>query len=69
MEQSFGGGKPRVFEATEAFSSSGAELSEYARAYVSEEIGNKRGSKEGLKRRTVNSHTLQEGGLRHAQPT
>ncbi|HVH70019.1 MAG TPA: hypothetical protein VNB49_02775, partial [Candidatus Dormibacteraeota bacterium] len=38
MEQSFGGGKPSVFEATEAFSPSGAELREYAGAYESEEI-------------------------------
>lgn len=38
MEQSFGGGKPDVFDATEAVSPSGAELSEYAGAYVSEEI-------------------------------
>ena len=38
MEQSFGGGKPSLFEAAEAFSPSGAELSEYAGAYVSEEI-------------------------------
>lgn len=38
MEQSFGGGKPSVFETAEAFSPSGAELSEYAGAYVSEEI-------------------------------
>jgi len=38
MEQSFGGGKPTVFEATEAFSPTGAELAEYAGAYVSEEI-------------------------------
>lgn len=38
MEQSFGGGKPSVFEAAEASSPSGAELSEYAGAYVSEEI-------------------------------
>lgn len=58
-----------MFEATEAFSSSGAELSEYAGAYVSEEIGNKRGSEEGLEWRTVNSCTLQERGLRHSQPT
>lgn len=38
MEQSFGGGKPSVFEITEAFSPSGAELAEYTGAYVSEEI-------------------------------
>lgn len=38
MEQSFGGGKPTVFETAETFSPSGAELSEYAGAYVSEEI-------------------------------
>jgi len=38
MEQSFGGGKPTVFEIAEAFSPSGAELAEYAGAYVSEEI-------------------------------
>ena len=38
MEQSFGGGKPSVFEAAEAFSPSGAELSEYSGAYVNEEI-------------------------------
>lgn len=38
MEQSFGGGKPSVFETAEAFSPSGAELAEYAGAYVSEEI-------------------------------
>lgn len=38
MEQSFGGGKPSVFEVTEAFSPSGADLAEYSGAYVSEEI-------------------------------
>jgi hypothetical protein len=38
MEQSFRGGKPSVFEATEAFSASGAQLAEYAGAYVSAEI-------------------------------
>ena len=38
MEQSFGGGKPSVFETAEAFNPSAAELSEYAGAYVSEEI-------------------------------
>ena len=38
MEQSFGGGKPEVFDAAETFTPSGAELSEYAGAYVSEEI-------------------------------
>ena len=38
MEQSFGGGKPSVFEITEAFSPSVAELAEYTGAYVSEEI-------------------------------
>jgi CubicO group peptidase (beta-lactamase class C family) len=38
MEQSFGGGKARVFETAEAFSPSGAELAGYAGAYVSEEI-------------------------------
>jgi len=38
MEQSFDGGKPRVFEATQAFSPSRAELAEYAGTYVSEEI-------------------------------
>lgn len=38
MEQSFGGGKPTVFESVEAFSPSGAQLADYAGAYVSEEI-------------------------------
>jgi hypothetical protein len=38
MEQSFGGGKPSVFEAAESFSPGGAELAEYSGAYVSEEI-------------------------------
>jgi CubicO group peptidase (beta-lactamase class C family) len=38
MEQSFGGGKPTVFEIAEAFSPSGAELADYAGAYMSEEI-------------------------------
>jgi CubicO group peptidase (beta-lactamase class C family) len=38
MEQSFGGGKPRVFEAKELFSPSAADLAEYTGAYVSEEI-------------------------------
>lgn len=38
MEQRFGGGKPSVFETAEAFSPTGAELPEYAGAYVSEEI-------------------------------
>ena len=38
MERSDGGGKPRVFEAKEASSPSGAELAEYVGAYASEEI-------------------------------
>ena len=38
MERSDGGGKPRVFEAEEAFSPGGAELAEYTGTYVSEEI-------------------------------
>lgn len=38
IEQSFGGGKPSVFETVEAFSPSSAQLAEYAGAYVSEEI-------------------------------
>lgn len=38
MEQSFRGGKPLVYEAAEAASPSGAELADYAGAYVSEEI-------------------------------
>lgn len=38
MEQSFGDGKPAVFEAAEAATPSAAELSQYAGAYVSEEI-------------------------------
>ena len=38
MEQSFGGGKPSVFEMVEPFSPSSAQLAEYAGAYVSEEI-------------------------------
>ena len=38
MEQSFDGGKATVFEATETFSPSSAELAEYAGAYMSEEI-------------------------------
>jgi len=38
LEQSFGGGKPLVYEATEGSSPSGAELAEYTGAYVSEEI-------------------------------
>lgn len=38
MEQSFGGGKPSVFEVVEAATPGSAELGEYAGAYVSEEI-------------------------------
>jgi len=38
MEQSFGGGKPLVYEATEGASPSGAELADFIGAYVSEEI-------------------------------
>ena len=38
MEQSFAGGKPRVFEAKEPFSPSGTDLAKYSGAYVSEEI-------------------------------
>lgn len=38
MEQSFGGGKPTVFETVEASTPSSAQLTEYAGAYVSEEI-------------------------------
>jgi hypothetical protein len=38
MERSDGGGKPRVFEASEPFGPGGAELAEYTGAYVSEEI-------------------------------
>ena len=38
MEQSFGGGKPSIFESAVAFAPGAAELAEYAGAYVSEEI-------------------------------
>jgi len=38
MEQSFGGGKPLVYDATEASSPTAAELHDYPGAYVSEEI-------------------------------
>jgi hypothetical protein len=38
MEQSFGGGKPTVFEVAEAATPTAAELAEYAGAYISEEI-------------------------------
>jgi hypothetical protein len=38
MERSDGGGKPMVFEATEAFSPRGPDLADYAGVYVSEEI-------------------------------
>ena len=38
MEQSFDGGKPLVYEATEAVSPNRAELADYSGAYVSEEI-------------------------------
>ena len=38
FEQSFGGGKPRAYEAVTAFSPSGKEMGEYVGAYVSEEI-------------------------------
>lgn len=38
MERSDGGGKARVFEASEPFSPGGAELAEYTGAYVSAEI-------------------------------
>jgi len=38
MEQSFDGGKPLVYEATEGASPSPAELADYAGAYVSDEI-------------------------------
>jgi CubicO group peptidase (beta-lactamase class C family) len=38
MEQSFGGGKPSVFEAVDAATPTEAELAEYAGGYVSEEI-------------------------------
>ena len=38
MERSDGGGKPREYEAKQAFSPSGAELAEYTGTYVSEEI-------------------------------
>jgi CubicO group peptidase (beta-lactamase class C family) len=38
MEQSFGGGKPTVFEVAEAVAPTAAELAEYPGAYVSDEI-------------------------------
>ena len=38
MERRDGGGKPREYEAKQAFSPSGAELAEYTGTYVSEEI-------------------------------
>ena len=38
IERRDGGGKPRVYEAQQAFSPGGAELAEYTGAYVSEEI-------------------------------
>jgi CubicO group peptidase (beta-lactamase class C family) len=38
IEETFGGGQPLVYEATEGASPSGAELADYAGAYVSAEI-------------------------------
>jgi CubicO group peptidase (beta-lactamase class C family) len=38
MEQSFGGGKPRVYEAVTTFNPSDIQLAAYAGSYVSEEI-------------------------------
>jgi len=38
LEQSFGGGKPSVFEAAEAATPTASELAQYVGAYVSEEI-------------------------------
>jgi len=38
LEQSFGGGKPSIFETAESFSPTGVQLAEYVGAYVSEEI-------------------------------
>jgi CubicO group peptidase (beta-lactamase class C family) len=38
LEQSFGGGKPNIFEAATAYTPNTAELAEYTGAYVSEEI-------------------------------
>jgi CubicO group peptidase (beta-lactamase class C family) len=38
LEQSFGGGKPNIFESVTAYSPTATELAEYAGAYVSEEI-------------------------------
>jgi len=38
LEQSFGGGKPSIFETAQSFSPSGVQLAEYVGAYVSKEI-------------------------------
>jgi CubicO group peptidase (beta-lactamase class C family) len=38
LEQSFGGGKPNIFESVTAYSPTATELAEYAGAYASEEI-------------------------------
>jgi hypothetical protein len=38
LEQSFGGGKPNIFEAAAVYTPTAAELAEYTGAYVSEEI-------------------------------
>ena len=38
LEQSFGGGKPNIFESVTAYTPTATELAEYAGAYVSEEI-------------------------------
>jgi hypothetical protein len=38
LEQSFGGGKPNIFESATAYTPAAAELAEYTGPYVSEEI-------------------------------
>ena len=38
LEQSFGGGKPNIYESVAAYTPTATELAEYAGAYVSEEI-------------------------------
>jgi CubicO group peptidase (beta-lactamase class C family) len=62
LEQSFGNGKPDVFESTEPFTPAAADLAQYAGAYVSEEI-------DPLYRIVLQDGTLKLSRLKHKTET
>jgi CubicO group peptidase (beta-lactamase class C family) len=62
IEQSFGGGKPDVFESTDPFTPTAADLAQYAGGYISEEI-------DPIYRIVLQDGTLKLSRLKHKTET